>query len=55
MAERAVVSAMSAHLVHQNSLVLQKKMVSSIRTPMVIQGRLERAEINLMHFKWEMT
>jgi len=28
-------------------------MVSSIRTPMLIQGRLERVETNLMHFKWE--
>ena len=29
--------------------------VSSIRTPVLIQGRLERTETNLMHFKWEVT
>jgi len=27
--------------------------VSSIRTPTLIQGRLERTETNLRHFKWE--
>jgi len=26
-----------------------------IRTPVVIQGRLELTEANLMHFKWEVT
>jgi len=29
--------------------------VSSIRTLMLIQGRLEHTETNLIHFKWEMT
>jgi len=29
--------------------------VSSIRTSMSIQGRLERTETNLMNFKWEVT
>ena len=29
--------------------------VNSIRTPMLIQGRLERTETNLMQFKWEVT
>jgi len=29
--------------------------VSSIRTPMLIQGKLERTETNRMHFKWEAT
>jgi len=29
--------------------------VSSIRTPMLIQGRLQRTVTNLMHFKWEVT
>jgi len=28
---------------------------SSIRTPLLIQGRLEHTEINLMHFIWEVT
>jgi len=28
---------------------------SSIRTPMLIPGRFERTETNLMHFKWEVT
>jgi len=28
------------------------KKVSSIRTHMLIQGRLERTETNLIHFKW---
>ena len=28
-------------------------MVIYIRTPMLIQGSLERTETNLMHFKWE--
>jgi len=27
----------------------------SIRTLMIIQGRLERLEANRMHFKWEVT
>jgi len=27
--------------------------VSSIRMPMLIQGRLERTGTNLMHFKWK--
>ena len=31
--------------------IYQKVKVSSIRTPVLIQGRLERTEINLMHFK----
>jgi len=30
-------------------------LVSSIRTPTLIQGRLEITETNLMHFKWEAT
>jgi len=30
-------------------------MASSIRTPMLTQGRLERTETNQMHFKWEVT
>jgi len=30
-------------------------MISSIRTPLLIQERLERTEINLMHYKWEVT
>ena len=29
--------------------------VSSFRTPMLIQGRLDRTETNPMHFKWEVT
>jgi len=29
--------------------------VSSVRTPMLMRGRLERTETNLMHFKWEVT
>jgi len=29
--------------------------VSSIRTPMLIQWRLERTETNIMHFKWDVT
>jgi len=29
------------------------KVISSIRTPMLIQGRLDRTETNLMHCKWE--
>ena len=34
----------------------QFQMVSSIRTPMLIQVvRLERTETNLMNFKWEVT
>ena len=28
-------------------------MVSSIRSPMIIQGRLECTETNQMHLKWE--
>ena len=34
-----------------------KVFVSSIRTPMLIQGRLERTETNLngRYFKWEVT
>ena len=32
-----------------------KKSSVSIRTPMLIKGRLERTETNLMHFKWEET
>ena len=28
-------------------------MVSSIRTPMLIQGRLERTETKLIHFRWD--
>ena len=31
------------------------KKVSFIRTPVLIQGRLDRAEINLTRFKWEVT
>ena len=31
------------------------KTVSLIRTPMLIQGRLERTETNLMHIKLEVT
>ena len=31
------------------------KNVSPIRTPILIQGRLERTETNLMHFKWKVT
>jgi len=30
-------------------------LVSSIRTPMLIQGRSERTETNPMHFNWEVT
>jgi len=30
-------------------------MVNPIRTPMLIQGKLERKETNLMRFKWEVT
>jgi len=29
--------------------------VGSIRTPVLIKGRLERTEINLMHFKWKVS
>jgi len=36
---------------HITLLLLIK--VSSIRTPMLVQGSLKRTEINLMHFKWE--
>ena len=32
-----------------------KKKVRSIRTRMLMQERLERTEIKLMHFKWEVT
>jgi len=32
---------------------LIKKKVSSICTPMLIQGRLERTETTLMRFKWD--
>jgi len=41
---------------HRNPPIFRsdiKKKVSSIRTPMLILGRLERTETNLMHFKWE--
>jgi len=30
-------------------------LISSIRTLMLIQGRPERPETNLKHFKWEVT
>jgi len=30
-------------------------LMSSIRTPMLVQGRLERTETNLIHLKWEVT
>jgi len=33
----------------------KNRKVSSIRTPMLIQGRFERRETNLMHFQWEVT
>ena len=33
----------------------QKYSVSSIHTPMLIQGRLQRTETYLIHFKWEVT
>ena len=35
----------------RNSIKNDKIYVSSIRTPMLIQGRLERTETKLMHFK----
>jgi len=38
----------------QNLYIYGKK-ASFIRTPMLIQGRLERTETNLMHFKWDVT
>ena len=33
----------------------EKIKVSSIRTPTLIQERLQRMEVNLMKFKWEVT
>jgi len=33
-------------------LYIKYFVVSSIRTPMLTQGRLERTETNLMYFKW---
>jgi len=39
----------------RNDINTDKNKVSSIRSPMLIQGRLERSETNLTHFKWEMT
>jgi len=30
-------------------------LINSIRTPMLIQGKLERTETNVMHYEWEMT
>jgi len=38
---------------YEGKTALIKKMVSSIRTPVFIQGRLERTETKLMHLKWE--
>ena len=38
----------------EKTLFIDKK-VNSIRTPMLTQGRFERTENNLMHFKWEVT
>jgi len=31
------------------------KKISSIRTSMLIQGRLDRMETNLMHYMWKVT
>ena len=33
----------------------QNILVSSIRTPMLIQGRLKRTDTNLMNLKWQLT
>ena len=42
-----------SYLIHiKNVLIKDKSMTSFIRTPMLIQGTLERTEINVTHFKW---
>jgi len=49
-------SALGAQNLHSSEILFRlKKIVRSIRTPMLIQGRLERTETNRMHFKWEVT
>jgi len=43
-----LISGFPPHVFHSRLIL-----VSSIRTPMLIQGRLARTQNNLMHFGWE--
>jgi len=51
----AVVASLRFHALPRGNAQEMNSKISSIRTPVLMQGRLERTETNLIHFKWEVT